>query len=274
MKHFFSLKQFSFIAAFLILLPITTPAADQNKAQTVSSDAPVFNAPDTNAEIRRRDSKGSSRGLSRSMTRRKVRLTHGIISGKQGEPGKKKQVKAPFQMVPLASEATGLCSNPSPALLWYSSDPWPLKLEFRLNPFKADKPVLDTRIDGPSSEGIYRIDLADYNISLEPGVEYEWFLTIVFDEDDRSADYFISATIMYAKPSDDLSGVLAKTPGNRLCSVYAGSGYWYDAIDSLTQLIDAGQKDSAVFRKHRASLLEQVHLPEVAAYDMKQIPVK
>jgi hypothetical protein len=220
-------------------------------------------------EILRRDSEGSSRGRSRSMmTRRSGELTRGLIRG--NSQGKDLSASIPSSMVPLIPETSGLTSMPQPSLLWYVSGSWPDKMEFRINTFKADEPVLDTSIPGPSSEGIYRIDLAEYNISLKPDTEYEWFLTIVFEENDRSADYFISGTVIYSLLSDEVSERLANTPKDRLYAVYAEAGYWYDAIDHLSRQIDADPGDTAL-RKYRAKLLEHVNLPKIAAYDMRHV---
>ena len=271
MRCFFSSIRFSFIFTGLMLLFITAPVfgAGQNELRSSEDvDFPLFNAPKTDAEILRRDSEGSSRGRSRSMmTRRTGELTRGLIRGKDME---KKEVPVPSHIIPLVPETVGLTSKTQPALFWYVSDSWPEKMEFRLNAFKAEEPLVDTHITGPSSEGIYRIDLADYDVTLKPGVEYDWFLTIVFDENDRSADYFISGTIIYSPLSDDVSRHLANTSEDRLYAVYAGSGYWYDAMDHLSRQIDLRPEDASL-RRYRAKLLEQVNLPKIAAYDIQQI---
>ena len=52
-------------------------------------------------------------------------------------------------------------------------------------------------------------------------------------------------------------------------SIYAESGIWYDAIMAISELIEASPKDMNL-RKQRAGLLEQVGLPEVAEYELKQ----
>jgi len=234
-----------------------------------AADFPMFHALKKDGEILRRDSEGSSRGYKRSMmTRRSGELTRGLTRGNTHD--KDVSASIPSSMVPLIPETQGLTSMPQPSLLWYVSGSWPDKMEFRINTFKADEPVLDTHIPGPSSEGIYRIDLADYHISLKPNTEYEWFLTIVFDENDRSADYFISGTVMYSPLTDAVSERLKNTPGDRLYAVYAEAGYWYDAIAHLSRQIEAAPGDSSL-RKYRAELLEQVNLPKIAVYDMRHV---
>ncbi|MDM8550065.1 DUF928 domain-containing protein [Desulfobacterales bacterium HSG2] len=257
-----------FIVTGLILLLTAFQgfAADQSDLQGISDIRfPVFKSVVKDAEILRRDSEGSSRGFSRSMmTRRSGELTRGLV---RGTSGKRETPTIPSRMVPLVPETTGLTSKSQPALLWYVSGPCPDKMEFRVNAFKVEEPLLDTHIEGPSSEGIFRLDLAEYDVTLKPDVEYEWFLTIVLHEDDRSADYFISGTVRHKELPDDVSRRLADTPEDQRYAVYAGAGYWYDAMDHLSRQIEADPGKS-VLRRHRAKLLEQVNLPKIAVYDV------
>ncbi|MCP4346852.1 MAG: CHAT domain-containing protein [Desulfobacterales bacterium] len=242
---------------------------DWGKTPDISgtTDTALLKEPAKALVVRRRDSEASSRGLTRAMmAERKGELTRGLVLKQEN----KELRTAPPGMAPLVSETTSLCSKPRPALLWYISGPWPDKMEFRVNAPRSEEPVLDTLIKGPSSEGIYRTDLADYNISLDPGVEYEWFLTIVFDENNRSADCFISGTLMYKPLSDDLSQCLAGDPGDKTYSVYADAGYWYDAFDSLSMLI-ADRPGDRELRRNRANLLKKVNLAKIADYDIRQI---
>lgn len=169
-------------------------------------------------------------------------------------------------MAPLAPSHTGLASTPQPDLLWYISGPWPDKIEFRLNEMGVPEPLVDTDITGPDTEGICRIRLTDHNVSLKKDAEYEWFLSITFGETERSADFSANAAIRYVEPSDTLTKQLANTSKEKLHYVYADAGYWYDAIDSLSQLIEATPGDKAL-RAQRATLLNQVNLQVAAAYD-------
>lgn len=107
---------------------------------------------------------------------------------------------------------------------------------------------------------------ADYHVRLKPDVEYEWFLTIVCDADERSADFMTTAAIKYAELSGDASKQAADTPKEKRYLVYADKGYWYDAIDTLSRMIEAKPGDKTL-RKHRAALLDQVSLLKPAAYD-------
>ncbi|MCP4110642.1 MAG: DUF928 domain-containing protein [Desulfobacteraceae bacterium] len=145
---------------------------------------------------------------------------------------------------------------------------WGGKIEFTLNEYGITEPVLETCIDGPEKEGVYQINLADFDVRLKPDVEYEWFLIIVPDPDERSADFLASATIMYVMPSENLAKSLKQTPADKLYHLYAGKGYWYDSIDNLSKLIET-RPDDKILRSHRAVLLEQVKLGKAIDYDKK-----
>jgi hypothetical protein len=130
------------------------------------------------------------------------------------------------------------------------------------------EPLLETLIDGPQKEGIYEIDLKDYNIKLQPDIEYEWFLAIILDPEERSADFLASATLQMLPPSKKFIQYMDLVPDDRLYYYYAQEGYWYNAIDHLSQLIES-HPDQTMYVEHRVQLLNQVHLQQVAAYDKK-----
>lgn len=254
----------------VLCLSLSLYSADQ-KIISETGGIPVYNPPVKNAEVTRRiageaekttQETANSRGITRGVTRGVTRKASGDSEGQQ-------EIFLPSRMSLIAPEHTGLTSNPQPALLWYISGPWPDKIEFRLNEIGVAEPLADTDIAGPDKEGFCRINLADYKVSLKPGAEYECFLTIVFDKDERSADFAASAAIRYVKPSDELSKRLADISKEKQYYIYADQGYWYDAIDSLSRLIDARPEDKTL-RAHRAALLNQVKLSAEAAYDSRE----
>ncbi len=65
---------------------------------------------------------------------------------------------------------------------------------------------------------------------------------------------------------EDLSQKLSRASKDRLQFIYAENGYWYDAMETLSQQIDA-DPDNDRLRSQRSSLLKQVNLPIAAAYD-------
>ena len=186
----------------------------------------------------------SVRGLTRGPSIRG--LTRAASVRTSGDQDEQAFTPLPSRMSPLAPENTGLTLTNQPVLQWYISDPWPDNIEFRLNRLKAPEPDIDTNIRGTDKGGIYRISLADHNVSLKPGVDYEWVLAIVNDEEERSADFTACARIRYVKPDEELSKRIMNTPKEKLYHVYADQGYWYDALENLSQLIDARPGDNDI----------------------------
>jgi len=223
--------------------------------------------------------RGICRGLPRGLPRGTPRgLPRGVSDGEkgglaEGKPAHGHQtdnIPIPSFMAPLAPERTGLTTQSQPTLYLYISGPWPGKIEFTLNEPKAIEPVLAINIDGLDKEGIVMIDLTDYGISLKNNVEYEWFIAIVPDPEERSGDFLGSATIQYVKPSGKLAQQLKNKPSDELYYGYAAAGYWYDAIERISKTI-VTNSDNSDLRRHRAALLEQINLAKAAAYDLNGI---
>ncbi len=232
---------------------------------SLADDMPVYNSPEKNAAIRRREAGNSSRSITRGNRSITRSVTRSIT--RRAEAGEK-IISLPSRMVVLAPRPPGLASKSQPALLWYISDPWPGKIEFVISETGSEKDMLVTQFNGPDKEGVYQISLSDLNVKLRPGAEYEWFVTIIPDNKERSSDFSASGAIRYVRPSSDLSERLEKTSKDRLYYVYAEHGYWYDAIESLSRMIDAKPDDKRL-KSHRVALLDQVKLPLEAAYDRK-----
>lgn len=192
----------------------------------------------------------------------------GVTGGLSSQFKKEKNASPPSHFMPLAPEHTGLTASSQPVLRWYISDPWSGKISFTLNEIGSTNPnpVMETELEGPAKEGIYQVRLADYRISLKPGVDYEYYLTIVRPDKERSADISVNGAIRYAEPSGELSARLKSTEKGRLPYVYAENGYWYDAVESISQLIDSKPNDTAL-RMQRGALLAQANLGQAAVYD-------
>ena len=177
----------------------------------------------------------------------------------------------PRRISPLAPEQTGFTTKNQPNLSWYISDPWKGKMIVKINICRQKKPLFVTEINGPGAEGIYHVDLSEYNVRLEENIDYEWLIAIITDPDEPSADIYTTATIRYVQPEDTLLKELDSTDKKQHYRIYAKHGYWYNAIDQLSTLIDTNPEIDVV--KHiRAGLLKKVNLPNAAAFDNKTIP--
>jgi hypothetical protein len=71
-----------------------------------------------------------------------------------------------------------------------------------------------------------------------------------------------SGNLKRIEPSKELAQELAAAKPADLPAIYAQAGIWYDALDAISNEIDANPKDSSL-RHQRADLLKQVGLPPV-----------
>lgn len=171
----------------------------------------------------------------------------------------------PPQIWALAPDHTGLTTRDQPSLYWYVSKPVITRIEITAVSNQGVTTILETRVASPAAGGVQRIDLARYDIRLQPGIEYRWSVTLESDPRQRSK----SAAIERIVPSPHLAKRIETTPRTKHAAVYAEEGIWYDAIASLGDLIEQSPDDLAL-RVQRAALLEQVGLKKAAAGDVRR----
>jgi hypothetical protein len=85
---------------------------------------------------------------------------------------------------------------------------------------------------------------------------------VISDVNRRSRDILAGGVIERVEPPAGLREKLAQVPRDEYPFAYAAAGLWYDALDSISDLIEARPSD-AQLKKQRAALLTQVGLPEV-----------
>lgn len=248
------------LVLFAVMGLTLTATAGELENFYATKDLPVYNAPEQSVPY-------SSGGTNRAAGESKEGLSSGLVKGLSSTQ-KTAKTPMPKQLLPVAPEHAGLTTNPQPVLSWYISGPWSGKILFTMNEIgtKNPDPVIETQIDGPDKEGIYQIRLADHKVTLKSGMDYEYFLSIVRNEVERSGDVVSSAAIRYVEPSKELTELLNNTPKEKAHYVYAQKGYWYDAIQSVSALIDANPKDEGL-KVQRGALLAQAKLGNAAVYD-------
>jgi len=164
----------------------------------------------------------------------------------------------------LAPDHVGLTTQAQPTLYWYARTPAAARFKFALINDTEIDPLLEVDTGQGKVAGIQQLDLQDYNITLTPGVEYEWSVALVRDENSRSADIVSSGVIERVAPAAELGERLAGSSGTERVALYAGEGIWYDALDSVSDLIVASPNDREL-ASLRTTLLEQIGLQEIAA---------
>lgn len=169
----------------------------------------------------------------------------------------------------LAPNHPGLTGSDQPVLYWFLSKDVNAPVEFTLIDENGTSPLLETKLASPMRAGLQSLRLSDYNLRLKPGISYEWSVSVVFDPEHRSRDALAQGFILYVSPPDELRRKLAQDGHQQAASIYASAGYWYDAVSSLSEQIEADPKQE-MYRRQRAALMEQVGLREVASYDREE----
>ena len=168
----------------------------------------------------------------------------------------------------LTPDQTAFTVQEQPSLFWYQSDSADVPFELTLLTRNTVQPLL--RLQLPSARGIQRLNLADHNVKLVPGVEYEWVVALVVDPKNRSKDVVAGGWIERVEPSTSLRSRLENASAEDLPSVYAEEGIWLDTLTAISALIDAHPKDRPL-QEARAGLLDQVGLTNAATYLTSQI---
>ncbi len=168
-----------------------------------------------------------------------------------------------FELIVLAPDHVGLTTRRQPTLYWFVSEPIAHPVEFTVVDPQSLATLLELRLPLPVHPGIHAVDLAAHGVSLEPGVIYQWFVAVVADEGQRSADVVAAGEIeRVAPPAELAAGADVAVQAER----FGAAGFWYEALDGLSRRI-AAQPGDAGLRAQRAALLEQVGLRHAAAYD-------
>jgi Domain of Unknown Function (DUF928) len=98
---------------------------------------------------------------------------------------------------------------------------------------------------------------------LEVGKSYHWYLSIVCNTKDRSADIFVDSWVQRIKPDPALQSVLQQAPMGDRSSLYAVNGIWYDSLAALYETRKSNPNNSGTVNEW-TELLNSVGLDKVA----------
>jgi hypothetical protein len=168
-----------------------------------------------------------------------------------------------FVLSVLAPDHSGLTASEQPSLYWYISTPTALPVELTVMDPETTQPLLEIRVVAPIEAGIHRLRLSDHGVRLAPGVAYRWYVAVVPDPGRRSRDILAGGAIQRVNPSGEMVARLGQARREELPSIYAEAGLWYDALASMSELIESAPDDAGL-RRQRAALLTQIGLPLIA----------
>jgi hypothetical protein len=173
------------------------------------------------------------------------------------------------EIVALVPDHVGLTVKQAPSLNWFLSKPTSLPMRFTLIDSRSVKPLHEGPIPTPGQAGVHSLNLKDLGLTLEPDVQYRWYISAIRNPDSPSQDIVAGGVIERC----EFSTCLVEMEVDLSCDQQsvrrnAVRGFWYDAMSCLCDLVTANQKDASL-RRMRAALLKQVGLNSVAEWDLK-----
>lgn len=187
--------------------------------------------------------------------------TRGAPSGRVGGGTRGLRV---LSLAALAPDHAGLTISAQPALYYFLPDRSGVRVAVWLAEDPAAQPLLQKDVAPPPRAGIQRLELKALGVTLAPDVLYRWTVS-----DARGSS---SGVIRRIEPSADLARKLNGVPSGRSrYTLLAREGVWYDALDEVSRAADSGAA-SALAGRHRAALLEQIGLKDIAQHERQLYP--
>lgn len=152
----------------------------------------------------------------------------------------------------LAPNHLALTLKKTPSLFWHldAAAPENVSIVFTLVNEALDVPLVEARLQRPDQSGVNRVSLADYEVELKEGAFYTWSVALVPDMENRARDQVSQGRVKRVSLDQEIP---------REAREFASRGYWYDALESLSDQIDAHPEDRTA-RALRRSLLSQAGL--------------
>ncbi len=153
-----------------------------------------------------------------------------------------------------APDHVGLTREASPRLWWSVSEPTEQAIVVTVVDDREIDPVLELTLAGPHAAGLASISLADEGVSLEPGIEYRWFVTLVNDPDRPSRNPVSAGSIKRLASNDAETNAIDEVGLAERGHELARRGYWYDSYDFFATL-ETRHPEVAALGDHRVKLL-------------------
>lgn len=163
----------------------------------------------------------------------------------------------PFSLAVLApADHVGLTIRAQPSFYWSLSAPATCPIEVTVIDETAVHPLLEVTFPPPFSPGLYRLRLTEHGLSLQPGGRYRWSVALIPDPEDRSKDLIAGGAIQRIEPTERLRTADLQADKIRLPFLYAEEGLWYDALETIADLLAVTPHDP-VLRRAGEALLAQ-----------------
>lgn len=170
----------------------------------------------------------------------------------------------------IAPQQIGLTTLEQPVLYWHLDKAANYALEMTVMEAGKMSPLLLEKHDGPINPGLHSFRVTGQNIRLETGKEYEWFVALIIDPEQRSKDIIAGGGIMRVSVPTGLQKSLDTAPSHESGGIYAQAGLWYDAINAMV----AGQgnsSDKLALNDQFAGILQQEEIRMVTLAAVERI---
>ncbi len=158
----------------------------------------------------------------------------------------------------FAPNHLGHTIHEQPTLFWYLSEATHNPIDVMLTEQGDIAVVFEMRLLPPLEPGMHHISLKDYGIRLLPDVSYRWDVKLMTGTHQET----ITASGLIKRVSSSPSippEINQDNPSPEAPRLYAGSGLWYDAFWSLSNLLRTDPHNTT-FLKQREALLDQAGL--------------
>jgi hypothetical protein len=168
----------------------------------------------------------------------------------------------------LVPDHVAVTAEEQPPLVWYLSSATSFPMEFTVVEAMGVAPILEVALSSPTEAGIHILSLAQYDLKLETGKTYQWFVSLIPDPARRSKDIIAGGMLEVERLPENIAEAVKQATPQDATKLLAKAGFWYDAMGVISHGIQANPTDRAL-HDVRAALLDQVDLNTVAQVDRK-----
>jgi Domain of Unknown Function (DUF928) len=143
-----------------------------------------------------------------------------------------------------SQDVAGQTVSGHPTFLWKVAQPVNVPIKFTLTRPGEIEPVYETQIDA-SKAGIVAIKIPADRPELVASTLYQWTVSLLCNEKRPSANPFYSSWVERVPTTSELTQAIATAQTDRdRATIYARSGVWYDALETLYQARGTNPSDA------------------------------
>ncbi len=135
--------------------------------------------------------------------------------------------------------------------------------EFTVLDDESKDPIYTSAIALPTKPSTIAVSLPHNIPPLQVGKKYRWFLNVYCDPQKQSVPIFVEGVIIRKKPDAALVKELQKAQPLQQVAIYAGNGFWHDALTTVAELRQKSPQNE-IFEKEWTNLLQAIGLGDVA----------